>query len=249
VTDNSGNILEQYEYNAQGQFQITNASGQVQTGTQISNDLLYTGRNYDDETGNYFYRARYYNPQLGRFISRDPLSGAEFSQGTNLYCYVQNNYLNLLDPMGTSFWGGVTNVGFAAAEFTAGLALLSTAETGVGLGAAILVMSDAIVNGANGINQIKNANDGTSNPDLPSFSDTAGPGALAQMGAQAAGATPAQQEEAMADTDMVVDALTLQEGKTAYDAASGLKSVYDDYQRMQDDAKKDQSDTKKACGG
>jgi len=37
---------------------------------------------------------------LGRFISRDPLSGAEFSQGTNLYCYCRNNYLNASDPTG-----------------------------------------------------------------------------------------------------------------------------------------------------
>jgi uncharacterized protein RhaS with RHS repeats len=46
------------------------------------------------------YRARYYNPTLGRFISRDPLSGAEFSQGTNLYAYCRNNFLNSSDPTG-----------------------------------------------------------------------------------------------------------------------------------------------------
>ncbi len=101
ITDNSGNILEQYEYNAQGQFQIANASGTVESFSQIGNTLLYTGREYDNETGNYFYRARYYNPTLGRFISRDPLSGAEFSQGTNLYAYCLNNYLNAGDPLGT----------------------------------------------------------------------------------------------------------------------------------------------------
>jgi RHS repeat-associated protein len=100
VADNSGNVLEQYEYTAQGHFQITNASGTVLSGTGIANDILYTGRNYDYETGNYFYRARYYNPVLGRFISRDLLSGAEFSQGTNLYAYTSNSYLNMNDPMG-----------------------------------------------------------------------------------------------------------------------------------------------------
>ena len=102
VADNSGNVLEQYEYNAQGQFHIFNGSETdiTSSGTAIANDLLYTGRNYDYETGNYFYRARYYNPQLGRFISRDPLSGAEFSQGANLYAYCQNNFLNATDPTG-----------------------------------------------------------------------------------------------------------------------------------------------------
>ena len=115
VADNSGNLLEAYEYNAQGQFQVTNASGTVQMGTQIGNSILYTGRSYDAETGNYFYRARYYNPTLGRFISRDPLSGAEFSQGTNLYAYCGNNYLNLTDPTGKSYAGFWSGVGVGAA--------------------------------------------------------------------------------------------------------------------------------------
>lgn len=42
-----------------------------------------------------------YNPVLGRFISRDPLSGAEFSQGTNLYAYCGNNLINCVDATGT----------------------------------------------------------------------------------------------------------------------------------------------------
>jgi len=100
VADNSGNVLEQYEYTAQGWFQVANASGTVESATQIANYLMYTGREFDYETNNYFYRARYYSPKLGRFISRDPLSGAEFSQGTNLYAYCGNNYLNSTDPTG-----------------------------------------------------------------------------------------------------------------------------------------------------
>mgnify|MGYP001551934152 CR=1 FL=1 len=79
VTDNSGKVLEQYEYNMQGQVNVTNASGSVIGVSAIANDILYCGYRYDNETGNYFCNARYYNPQLGRFISRDPLSGAEFS--------------------------------------------------------------------------------------------------------------------------------------------------------------------------
>lgn len=76
VVDNSGNLLEGYEYMAQGQLQIKNASGTdiTSSGTAIGNDIMYTGRSYDAETGNYFYRARYYNPQLARFISRELLA-------------------------------------------------------------------------------------------------------------------------------------------------------------------------------
>jgi len=100
VADNSGNVLEAYEYNMQGQVQITNGSSTVLSSSGIGNDSLYCAYHYDAETGNYFCEARYYSPTLGRFISRDPLSGAEFSQGTNLYAYCDNNYLNATDPTG-----------------------------------------------------------------------------------------------------------------------------------------------------
>ena len=56
----------------------------------------YTGRE-PDETGLVYYRARYYDPSLGRFTQRDP-SG--LGGGINLYAYVSNNPVNLLDPSG-----------------------------------------------------------------------------------------------------------------------------------------------------
>ena len=119
VTDNSGNVLEAYEYNAQGQVQITNGSGTVLTGTGIGNDLMYAGYRYDAETGNYFCNARYYNPTLGRFISRDPLGGAEFSQGTNLYAYCGNDGVNETDPSGEGRWEWVQTGSTAAAGYMA----------------------------------------------------------------------------------------------------------------------------------
>jgi RHS repeat-associated protein len=70
----------------------TTGSGTVLSSTGIGNDVMYAGYRYDAETGNYFCNARYYNPKLGRFISRDRLSGAEFSQGTNLYAYCGNDW-------------------------------------------------------------------------------------------------------------------------------------------------------------
>lgn len=58
----------------------------------------FTGREWDKETGLYYYRARYYDPMEGRFISKDPLS---FAGGdVNLYGYVQNNPINWIDPWG-----------------------------------------------------------------------------------------------------------------------------------------------------
>ncbi|MGF1678177.1 MAG: RHS repeat-associated core domain-containing protein, partial [Candidatus Methylacidiphilales bacterium] len=100
VADNSGDLLESYEYNVQGQVAMFNSVGSGISSSGIGNDHLYTGRQLDPETGDYYYRARYYSPILGRFISRDPLSGAEFSQGSNLYAYVGNNPVNYIDPNG-----------------------------------------------------------------------------------------------------------------------------------------------------
>jgi RHS repeat-associated protein len=100
VANNSGNLLESYEYNLQGQVAMFNGGGSSLTASSIGNDHLFTGRQLDPETGDYYYRARYYSPILGRFISRDPLSGAEFSQGTNLYAYCRNNGVNGVDPTG-----------------------------------------------------------------------------------------------------------------------------------------------------
>jgi RHS repeat-associated protein len=64
----------------------------------IKQPFAYTGREYDPETGMYYYRARYYDPKAGRFISRDPIG---FAGGDiNLYAYVGNNPVNLFDPFG-----------------------------------------------------------------------------------------------------------------------------------------------------
>lgn len=60
------------------------------------NRLKYTGRE-DDNTGLYYYRARYYDPVVGRFISEDPLG---FAAGVNFYAYVNNNPINANDPSG-----------------------------------------------------------------------------------------------------------------------------------------------------
>jgi RHS repeat-associated protein len=59
----------------------------------------YAGYRYDNETGLYYVHARYYNPNLGRFLQTDP---AGLQGGTNLYAYVGNDPINLIDPTGLS---------------------------------------------------------------------------------------------------------------------------------------------------
>jgi RHS repeat-associated protein len=78
-----------------------------QSGTARS-PYSFTGREYDAESGLYYYRGRYYDPQVGRFISEDPLG---FAAGdTNLYAYVGNNPINFSDPLGLQWWKFLKNL-------------------------------------------------------------------------------------------------------------------------------------------
>jgi RHS repeat-associated protein len=77
----------------------------------------YTGRRIDDETlGLYYYRARMYAPALGRFLQPDPIGHAG---GNNLYAYVGNDPLNLVDPQGLAA-DAAANVASGAWSLTAG---------------------------------------------------------------------------------------------------------------------------------
>jgi len=66
------------------------------TGT-LRNYFQYAGREFDSETGLYFNRTRYYDPNLGRFISEDSIG---FKGGIDFYAYVNNRPINATDPTG-----------------------------------------------------------------------------------------------------------------------------------------------------
>jgi RHS repeat-associated protein len=67
------------------------------------NNLLYTSREFDFETGLQFNRMRYYSPNLGRFNQKDLI----YNNNANYYFYVQNNPENALDPFGLYNPGGI----------------------------------------------------------------------------------------------------------------------------------------------
>jgi len=89
LTNSSGNTVQVYEYDVYGRVGATDASH--------PNRFMFTGREFDKETGLYYYRARYYNPQIGRFLQTDPIG---YGDGMNMYAYCGNNPLGLADPSG-----------------------------------------------------------------------------------------------------------------------------------------------------
>ncbi|MEP6016980.1 MAG: collagen-binding domain-containing protein [Paracoccaceae bacterium] len=86
----TGTVAARYSYDAFGAREVVQAS--------VLQDRGFTGREFDDETGLYYYRARHYDPALGRFLQSDPIG---FAAGDlNLYAYTWNDPQNWTDPSG-----------------------------------------------------------------------------------------------------------------------------------------------------
>ncbi len=89
LTGTDGTLAATYTYDSFG-F-LTNSTGSA------TNWRRYTAREFDSDTGLYYNRARYYDSQIGRFISEDPL---RFFAGPNFFQYVRNNPTDFEDPSG-----------------------------------------------------------------------------------------------------------------------------------------------------
>jgi RHS repeat-associated protein len=115
LTDSLGTVTDAYVYDAYGN--TLSSSGTT------TNNYLYTGEQFDRNLGEYYLRARYYNPSEGRFTGRDPFDGMlEEPLSLNKYAYVHGNPINNTDPTGM----------YSMAEVGISLALISTL---VGIGA------------------------------------------------------------------------------------------------------------------
>ncbi len=160
ILDRDGNIVVKYIYDCWGNHAVIDANGQDIVNMQHIGNLnpfRYRSYYYDTETGLYYLQTRYYDPELGRFISQDSIEYADYESvnGLNLFAYCGNNPVNNIDPMGTwswkKFWAGlglvataVAAIAISVATFGAGTPIGITMVAGVTLAAGVLT-------GVNGI--------------------------------------------------------------------------------------------------
>jgi len=118
LTDRAGLIVQHYEHGAWGKETYKN------NGSAFPVSNRYTDQILDEETGLYYYNARYYDPELGRFIQADTVVPNEADPQTlNRYTYCDNNPLNNIDPSGNlAFLAGLAIAVAVGAAAGAGIA-------------------------------------------------------------------------------------------------------------------------------
>ena len=97
VDSEAKEILNQYDYDTWGNPTVCEE--------KVSNRFRFNGQQYDLITQQYYLRARYYNPVIGRFTQEDTYRG----DGLNLYVYCANNPVYYVDPSGHSACPGETD--------------------------------------------------------------------------------------------------------------------------------------------
>ena len=150
IYDESGTLVGKYSYTAFGECEIETDVNGIAT----KNPIRYRGYYFDEETGFYYLKTRYYDPETGRFITIDDVSylAPDTINGLNLYAYCGNNPVMNVDPNGQLFLtvllitiGAFTLAGGIAGGVTAaknggnvwagiGKGLLTGAAFGVGFG-------------------------------------------------------------------------------------------------------------------
>src|SRR5690606_18025654 len=110
LTDSSGDQVQTLDYFPFGSIRVDE---QYQN---FDETKKFTGHEFDDESGFYYAQARYYDSEIGRFVSGDPLQWRpqelmkkfqQLPQALNYYSYVGNNPIALIDPSGEAFQANI----------------------------------------------------------------------------------------------------------------------------------------------
>jgi RHS repeat-associated protein len=101
VTDFVGAPAERYAYDAYGHTSFFDGNGNSISQSSVGNSYLFTSGRYDSESGLYYYRARYFNPVAGRFLTHDPIGEwADQSAMGNAFAYAGDNPITHTDTAG-----------------------------------------------------------------------------------------------------------------------------------------------------
>ena len=167
ILDNTGMVVAKYIYDAWGNHAILDGNGDdLTSGVGVLNPFRYRSYYYDEETDLYYLQTRYYDPEVGRFISQDDVSylAPDSINGLNLYVYCSNNPVMATDPTGTSEWwefwkwdwAKIGMIALSVLEIAGGIALIvCTTGIGASFGATLIGMGggsiiDGFINEANG---------------------------------------------------------------------------------------------------
>ena len=154
IYNEAGTLVGKYSYSAFGECEIEQDEG----GIAEKNAIRYRGYYYDEETGFYYLKTRYYDPEIGRFITIDDTSylAPDTINGLNLYAYCGNNPVMRIDENGNAWWHWVigalvvVSVAFATAVTAGTFALaLGISSTVVGTLTSSVALSGILVGGLN----------------------------------------------------------------------------------------------------
>ena len=160
IRNASGTLVAQYEYDAWGKhISITDGSGNDVSNNETHianiNPFRYRGYYFDVETGWYYLNARYYDPNVGRFISPDAILGANGGlQGYNLFAYCNNNPVMFADPSGQS----LVLTGLVAIAATA-LGVLVTPIIVKDIADGLMIATDLVSSGAEAVVDLFSSSD------------------------------------------------------------------------------------------
>jgi len=166
--DDDGTLVATYVYDAWGNHEVFASNGQENTEASFVgniNPYRYRGYHYDVETKLYYLNSRYYDPEVGRFISPDIISILDETMmeanGLNLYMYCGNNPVMRVDPNGTAWWnwliiGVQALAGIVACLIPGGQALGLTLLIGATIGAIGQLVAPAIGQAIGGITSMAN---------------------------------------------------------------------------------------------